>query len=134
MLMIANDLVGCRYVEPYAGGASVALSLLFEEFAESIHINDIDSGIFSLWKSILDHTEALCGRISKLGVTMEEWERQRLVQASDSASELDLAVLFFFKPHQPLGNHSWRSDRRERTGGRLEDRCPLQQGRPNTKN
>lgn len=30
LLMIENDLVGRDYVEPYAGGASVALSLLYE--------------------------------------------------------------------------------------------------------
>jgi len=32
-LFEVNDLKGCTYIEPYAGGASVALSLLFDKFA-----------------------------------------------------------------------------------------------------
>jgi hypothetical protein len=31
LVMLDNDLVGAEYVEPYSGGAGVALSLLFED-------------------------------------------------------------------------------------------------------
>lgn len=42
-----NSLYDGVYVEPYAGGASVALSLLFNEYVSKIIINDIDRSIFA---------------------------------------------------------------------------------------
>ena len=46
-LLEVNDLCGGTYIEPYAGGASVALSLLYSKHAARIKINDISllSGI-----------------------------------------------------------------------------------------
>ena len=44
-LMEVNDLRGGTYIEPYAGGASVALSLLFDKYAGKIKINDKDHAI-----------------------------------------------------------------------------------------
>ncbi|MBK8172736.1 MAG: DNA adenine methylase [Sandaracinaceae bacterium] len=38
-----NDLASGHYVEPYAGGAGVALALLFDKVVSDIHINDIDA-------------------------------------------------------------------------------------------
>jgi len=37
-----NGLSRTQYVEPYAGGASLALSLLFREQVSEIHLNDLD--------------------------------------------------------------------------------------------
>lgn len=37
-----NNLEGGHYAEPYAGGASLALSLLFSNKVREIHINDYD--------------------------------------------------------------------------------------------
>lgn len=39
--VIKNDIQGGTYVEPFAGGASVALYLLFNESVNQIIINDI---------------------------------------------------------------------------------------------
>ena len=49
-----NDLRGCKYFEPYAGGAGAALSLLFESVVDSIVINDFDFRIYAFWTSLLD--------------------------------------------------------------------------------
>src|SRR5215218_6813135 len=73
LLMLENDLVGHAYAEPYAGGGSVALSLLYEEFASEIHINDLNQSVFAFWNAVLNETEALCRRISDVTVTMQEW-------------------------------------------------------------
>ena len=40
------------YIEPFAGGAGVALSLLFTEKVNRIVINDYDRAIYSFWHSI----------------------------------------------------------------------------------
>jgi len=39
------------YIEPYAGGAGAALSLLFLNKVNKIIINDYDPAIFCFWKS-----------------------------------------------------------------------------------
>jgi DNA adenine methylase len=75
-----NYLYDGVYVEPYAGGASVALALLFNEYASKIIINDIDRSIYSFWHSVLNATDELCKLILDTPVTIENWERQRFIQ------------------------------------------------------
>ena len=65
-----NDLMDGTYIEPYAGGASVALTLLFSEYANRIKINDIDRSIYAFWHSVLEETEGLCRLITDTPVTM----------------------------------------------------------------
>ncbi|SMO79656.1 DNA adenine methylase [Solitalea koreensis] len=75
-----NLLYDGVYIEPYAGGASVALSLLFNEYASRIVINDIDRSIFSFWHSVINNTDELCQLIHDTPVTMDVWEQQKIVQ------------------------------------------------------
>lgn len=96
LLMIENGLVGRDYVEPYAGGASVALSLLYEGYADRAFINDLNPGIHAFWKSALTQTNALCTLIDSTPVTMETWHRQREVINSPGAEGLDLGFATFF--------------------------------------
>jgi DNA adenine methylase len=96
LLILANDLDGCDYVEPYAGGAGAALSLLFEEYVDQIQINDIDPGVYSFWRVVLDDSEALIDRIRHADVTIEEWQRQRAIQQQRDPDQLDLAFSTFF--------------------------------------
>lgn len=96
LVFLANDLVGHEYVEPYAGGASVALSLLYEDYASHIHINDLDPAVFAFWAAVLDQTDDLCKRIRDTKVTVAEWERQRAVQSAKAPEPLDLAFSTFF--------------------------------------
>jgi DNA adenine methylase len=96
LFMLQNDLVGRAYVEPYAGGASVALSLLFEEYASHIYINDLNPSVAAFWRVVLDDPDALCSRIERVAVTVEEWKRQRSIQADPLADEIDRAFATFF--------------------------------------
>jgi DNA adenine methylase len=96
LLFLENDLVGHDYVEPYAGGASVALSLLFEEYASHIHLNDINRSVHAFWQATLNDTEALCQRIHDAPVTLATWKRQRTVQLVKDPDPLDLAFSTFF--------------------------------------
>lgn len=64
-LMEVNDLHGGTYIEPYAGGASVALSLLYEGYARHIKINDKDHSIFAFWHAVLNDTEELIKRYKR---------------------------------------------------------------------
>lgn len=89
----ANNLYDGTYIEPYAGGASVALSLLFSEYAHTIKINDIDRSIFAFWHSVLNETEALCRLIRDTNVNMDVWQIQHEIQ--DRKNDVDLLELGF---------------------------------------
>lgn len=94
-----NGLLDGVYVEPYAGGASVALSLLFDEYVSKIIINDKDRSIYAFWHSVLYDTENLCRLIAETPVTMENWKKLRELQKVDKkeqASLLDLGFSTFF--------------------------------------
>jgi DNA adenine methylase len=96
-LLEANDLTDIEYAESYAGGSSVALALLFEEYASTIHINDLSRAVYAFWHSVLNETEDLCRRIERVEVTMDEWHRQRAVYDRRETAELDelgFATLF----------------------------------------
>ena len=95
-LMEENGLTGGHYVEPYAGGAGVAIALLRLEYASHVHINDVNRSVHAFWSAVLDNTEQLCARISKSPVSIAQWRRQRAVQLDLSVDLLDLAFSTFF--------------------------------------
>lgn len=79
-----NLLYDSLYVEPYAGGASVALSLLFNEYASRIIINDIDKSIFAFWDSVLNRTDELSKLINDTPVNVKTWDEQRRIHKEKS--------------------------------------------------
>ena len=96
-LFEVNDLMDGTYIEPYAGGASVALTLLFSEYASKIKINDIDRSIYAFWHSLLEETDELCRLITDTPVNMDVWAEQRGVQARKADAELlELGFSTFF--------------------------------------
>jgi len=72
-----NNLRGCVYLEPFAGGASVALFLLIEGYASKIIINDADPSIFSFWHSILYKTNDFCKLLRDTPINIEQWRKQK---------------------------------------------------------
>jgi DNA adenine methylase len=92
-----NNLMDGHYVEPYAGGAAVGLSLLLLEYASRIYINDISKPVYLFWKAVLDDTDGLCRKIRDERVTPAEWKRQRniLLHYRDH-SRLSVAFAMFF--------------------------------------
>lgn len=96
-LLEENGLKDVDYVEPYAGGAAIALALLLEEYASTIHINDLSRPVYAFWHSVLNDTEGMCHQIANVQVTMEEWHRQRAVyDKRDSADLRELGFATFF--------------------------------------
>lgn len=92
-----NALVDGVYVEPYAGGAAVAMELLLHEYVTKVYINDISAGVAAFWRSLLNDTDALCAAISRAKVTMPEWRRQRAIQlAPEEHDDLTLGFSTFF--------------------------------------
>ena len=92
-----NKLENIEYVEPYAGGAAVALGLLFNGFVNKIHINDSDKAIHAFWYSILNYTEQFIEKVISTPVTVEEWRNQKNIYSNiDSYSILEVGFSAFF--------------------------------------
>jgi len=92
-----SELSDGHYAEVYAGGAAIAWSLLFSEYVQDVHINDLNPSIYAFWRSVFDQTDELCDLIETVDVTMEEWHRRREIQASSAThSVLELVFSTFF--------------------------------------
>ncbi len=123
-LVIQNlNLPNCTYVEPFAGGAGVALSLLLNGTVDNIIINDYDKAIYSFWRAIKHEPDALIKRIEETPITIEEWHKQKNIYSSTTSYSLDLAfaTLFLNRTNRsgilnagPIGGYSqsgeWKLD------------------------
>jgi DNA adenine methylase len=78
----ANKLFDGEYVEPYAGGAGIALELLLQEYVTKIHINDLSQPVYSFWKAVLNDTEELCRRVKNTRLSVASWDRQKRIFAN----------------------------------------------------
>lgn len=72
-LITTNKLHDGVYVEPYAGGAGVALDLLFSEYVSFLYLNDLDANIYAFWWSVLNDSEELITRLRKTDATIDNW-------------------------------------------------------------
>jgi DNA adenine methylase len=92
-----NNLIGMNYAEPYAGGAGLALKLLFEEYVNKIYINDLDYSIYSFWKTILERNEEFCEWVENVRVSVKNWQHYKDIQTNiASVSQFELAKSTFF--------------------------------------
>lgn len=92
-----NNING-HYIEPFAGGASVALYLLMNNIVEHITINDYDRAIYAFWHSVVNRTDELCKMIEERCVNIDTWRQCRAVMDSkdltENLLELGYATLF----------------------------------------
>ncbi len=96
-LICEKNNINGHYVEPYAGGASVALHLLFKGHVKEITINDYDRAIYAFWYSILNNTDKFCRKIRRTEVTVENWRKFKKIQDNkNKASLFDLGFSTFF--------------------------------------
>jgi DNA adenine methylase len=96
--MRANGLNGGHYLEPFAGGAGVALELLFDGHASHVHVNDLDPAVYAFWLAATSDPEGLLKLLWDTPITMDQWHHWRSVmieQAEDaSVTEKGFATLF----------------------------------------
>jgi DNA adenine methylase len=97
-LVRANGLCDGTYVEPFAGGAGVAIHLLLGEFIDSIYINDVDEAVYAFWRAILDHSDEFCALVESVPLTPREWRRQKkiLTEGLKSSEPLSLGFAMFY--------------------------------------
>jgi len=87
-LVYLNDLQGCPYFEPYAGGAGAALGLLMSGAVSEVFLNDADIRIYSFWQALLSESEQFIDNIQQVPLTMEEWARQREISKNPNIHDL----------------------------------------------
>ncbi|MER9526587.1 DNA adenine methylase [Mesorhizobium sp. M0292] len=96
-IMKANRLTDGEYVEPYAGGAAIALELLFHEYVTRIHINDVSRPVWSFWQSVLHHTDELSALIRDTPRTVEAWDKQKAIFKNEPQhTDLEVGFATFF--------------------------------------
>lgn len=96
LLCKENNLNG-HYIEPYAGGASVALYLLLNAYVKEITINDYDRAIYAFWYSILNDTDKFCGKLKNIDITVDNWKIFKDVYSNKERETLfDLGFAIFF--------------------------------------
>lgn len=95
-IILKNNLINCNYIEPFAGGAAIALDLLFNDVSREIHINDYDPAIYNFWNSIVNESSQFIDMINFTDITIEEWERQRQIICDKSKSSIEIGFAAFF--------------------------------------
>lgn len=92
-----NHLKGGTYIEPFSGGAAIALALAIDGYMERIVINDYDRSIYAFWYSILNYTNRFIDKIHNTPLCIEEWYTQRAIQQNKQNVNLfDLGFSTFF--------------------------------------
>lgn len=120
-----NKLRGCVYFEPYAGGAGAALTLLNTGVVSGVRLNDADPRIHAFWRATLEHSERFAEKITKVPLTMKEWEKQREICTHPNHHgffDLGFAAFYMNRCNRsgiltgagPIGGHGqkgiWRMD------------------------
>jgi DNA adenine methylase len=96
-LLKENDLFGRAYAEPYAGGAGLALRLLFNGYVSKVYINDLDRSIYAFWHTVLYDSNKFCDWIGKVQISTANWLYFKEVQKQRLSADLfELAQSTFF--------------------------------------
>ena len=95
--MALNNLYGCSYFEPFAGGAGAALRLLLKGVVSELHLNDLDPRIVAFWKAVLNESERFAEAILTVPVNIAEWRRQsEICLQADSTKTFELGFATFY--------------------------------------
>ena len=84
------------YVEPFAGGAGVALRLLLEEHVGSVVLNDLHRGVSAFWQAILYETSEFVEIMERTPVDIDAWHEQKAVFDGQGSSDLEIGFATFF--------------------------------------
>lgn len=104
------------YIEPFAGGAGVALSLLIEGAVDQIVINDYDKAIYSFWRALKEAPQELIDLIEHTPLTIDEWKHQKEIYCTQNKKysvELGFAAFYLNRTNRsgilsagPIGGYN----------------------------
>ncbi|MCC5610544.1 DNA adenine methylase [Nostoc sp. CHAB 5834] len=80
-----NGLKAKRLVEPFCGGAGVAISLMQSDLVGEIALNDLDPLVSALWSVVFnpDESKWLIDQVHTVPLTLDEWHRQKTLVPTD---------------------------------------------------
>ena len=82
-------------VEPFAGGASASLAMLFAGRADRIILNDLDPGVYAFWNAVLESTNELLEAVKGINGTREEFLKvKEILSNPTNHSSMELATAF----------------------------------------
>lgn len=117
-----NNLLGCHFIEPFAGGASVSLALLQNGIIGTATLIEFDPLVYSFWESVFNYPDELCELIENTPINLSIWdEMQRFkkidIPLKNQIVELGFAGLFLNRTSfsgilkaGPLGGREQLSD------------------------
>ena len=78
-IILHNNLIRPIFIEPFCGGASVAIALLESNVVDEIVINDIDPLVASFWKCVFSREDALwlADIVKKVPLNLDFWHYQK---------------------------------------------------------
>jgi len=116
LILSKKDNRTTTYIEPFAGGAGVAINLLLDGVVDKIVINDYDKAIYSFWRALKEQTDGLISLIEDTPVTIEEWYKQKAIYSTSNRKyslQLGFAAFFLNRTNRsgilnagPIGGYS----------------------------
>lgn len=117
--IIENNGYGHRiYVEPFAGGFGVGISLLVNNIVQHAVINDSDIHVFHFWDAVLHQSEALIELVLTTPISLQEREKQKNIYNDPTSDVLQdgFATLYLNRVNYsgvlfagPIGGHKQQS-------------------------
>ncbi len=90
-------LRGGTYIEPFAGGAGIALELLDKGVVNEIVINDWDKAIASFWQAVTREPDRFIEQIKRTPISVDEWKRQKeIYENNNSKCSFELGFAAFY--------------------------------------
>lgn len=114
-----NRVKDCTYIEPFAGGASIALGLLINDVVKRVIINDADRAVYSFWRAITESPNWFVEKIERTPVSVDEWYKQQKVvnSATKYSRELGFAMFYLNRTNRsgiisagPIGGYRQNGD------------------------
>jgi len=78
--ILSENSISGTYIEPFAGGAGVAVNLLLSGKVEDVVINDADISIYYFWRAVTEYPDDFIRKVRETEVSVEEWDSQRDIQ------------------------------------------------------
>lgn len=96
-LLSENTLEDGVYIEPFAGGAGIAIQLLLQGYVSRIAINDLSRPIYAFWNAALNEPDRFIELIQSVPLTVDEWDRQKFnLTNAQECSAFDLGFAAFY--------------------------------------